>query len=58
MFIKRKGGKILIVSIYVDDLLFISDDEELMNEFKYFMKEEFDMIDLGKMRYFFGIEVI
>lgn len=58
LFIKRKGGKILIVSIYVDDLLFTSDDEELMNEFKYSMKEEFDMTDLGKMRYFLGIEVI
>lgn len=58
MFIKREGGKILIVSIYVDDLLFTGNDEGLLNEFKIFMKKEFDMIDLGKMRYFFGIEVV
>jgi len=59
LFIKQKGGKILIVSIYVDDLLFTSnDDEELLNEFKRSMKDEFDMTDLGKMRYFLGIEVM
>lgn len=58
LFIKQKGGKIIIVSIYVDDLLFTSNDEELLNEFKRSMKDEFDMTDLGKMRYFLGIEVI
>ena len=34
LFIKQKGGKLIIVSIYVDDLLFTSNDEELLNEFK------------------------
>lgn len=58
LFIKQKGGKILIVSIYVDDLLFTSNDEELLNEFKRSMKDEFDMTDLGKMRYFLGIEMM
>lgn len=58
LFIKRKGGKILIVSIYVDDLLFTGDDEELLAEFKQSMKREFDMTDLGRMRYFLGIEVV
>lgn len=58
LFIKRKGGKVLIVSIYVDDLLFTSDDEEMLSKFKKSMKDEFDMTDLGMMRYFLGIEVI
>ena len=58
LFIKREGGKILIVSIYVDDLLFTGNDEGLLNEFKTSMKKEFDMTDLGKMRYFLGIEVV
>lgn len=57
LFVKRKGGKILIVSIYVDDLLFTSDDEEMLCEFKCSMKKEFGMTDLGKMRFFLGIEV-
>ena len=58
LFIKQKGGKILIASIYVDDLLLTSNDEELLNQFKRSMMDEFDMIDLGKMRYFLGIEVM
>lgn len=58
LFIKRRRGKILIVSIYVDDLLFTGDDDELLTEFKQSMKKEFDMTDLGRMRYFLGIEVV
>ena len=58
LFIKRKGGKVLIVSIYVDDLLFTGDGEELLEEFKRSMKKEFGMSDLGKMRFFLGTEVI
>ena len=58
LFIKRVGGNILIVSVYVDDLLFTGNNDELLEEFKSSMKSEFDMTDLGKMRYFLGIEVI
>lgn len=58
LFIKHKGGKFLIVSIYVDDLLYTGNDEELLVEFKQSMKKEFDMTDLGRMRYFLGIEVV
>jgi len=32
--------------------------EELLGEFKCSMKKEFDMTDLGQMRFFLGIEVI
>lgn len=49
LFIKKKRGKILIVSIYVDDLLFIGDDEELLKEFKCSMKNELDMTDLDQI---------
>lgn len=59
LFTKRsKEGKIIIVSIYVDDLIFTGDDETMMSEFKNSMLREFDMTDLGKMRFFLGIEVL
>ncbi|KZV39334.1 retrovirus-related Pol polyprotein from transposon TNT 1-94 [Dorcoceras hygrometricum] len=58
LFIKRHGGKILIVSIYVDDLIYTGDDKDLMIEFKTSMMQTFDMTDLGKMKYFLGIEVL
>ncbi|WJZ87437.1 hypothetical protein VitviT2T_006816 [Vitis vinifera] len=52
------GGKILIVSLYVDDLIFIGNDESMFVKFKNSMKLEFDMTDLGKMKYFLGMEVL
>lgn len=59
LFIKTKeGGKILIVSLYVDDLIFTGNDEIMFAEFKSSMLKEFDMTDLGRMRYFLGIEVL
>ena len=48
----------IIVSVYVDDLIFTSNDEVMMSEFKSSMLREFDMSDLGKMRFFLGIEVL
>ena len=57
LFTKRSTeGKIIIVSVYVDDLIFTGDDEALMSEFKNSMLRSFDMSDLGKMRFFLLIE--
>jgi len=59
LFVKTEaGGKILITSLYVDDLIFTSNDASLIKEFKCSMKFEFEMMDLGKMRYFLGVKVL
>lgn len=59
LFVKQsKEGKILVVSIYVDDLLFTGKDTNLMLDFKNSMKMESEVTDLGKMSFFLGIEVI
>jgi len=48
LFIKTKtGGKVLIISLYVDDLIFTGNDESMFVEFKRSMMLEFDMTDLG-----------
>lgn len=58
-FIKAdKHGNSLYVSVYVDDLIYTGGDKEMIEDFKLSMKKEFDMTDLGKMRYFLGIEVL
>ena len=48
----------MIVCLYVDDLIFTGNDEIMFAEFKKSMMLEFDMTDIGKMRYFLGIEVM
>eukprot|EP00253_Pinus_taeda_P003704 PITA_03704 len=57
LYIKEKDGKILIVVLYVDDVIFIGNDDYLIVNFKIVMKEEFEMTDMGLLRYFLGIEV-
>ncbi|KAL0398210.1 UNVERIFIED_CONTAM: Retrovirus-related Pol polyprotein from transposon RE1 [Sesamum radiatum] len=59
LFVKiGKGGKMLIVCLYVDDLIFTGNCDAMFQEFKKCMMDEFEMSDLGTMHYFLGIEVV
>eukprot|EP00253_Pinus_taeda_P034873 PITA_34873 len=51
----NEHGQILIVCLYVDDMIFTSDFD--IDEFKEATMKEFEMSDLGLMKYFLGIEV-
>ena len=51
----NKKGKFLIVCLYVDDLIFIGNIS--IDMFKSEMKREFEMKNLGLMKYFLGIQV-
>eukprot|EP00253_Pinus_taeda_P017690 PITA_17690 len=57
LYIKENDGKILIFVLYVDYLIFTSNDASLIADFKAVMKSEFEMTDLHFLRYFLGIEV-
>ena len=59
LFLKHSSiGKILIVCLYADDLTFTGNDESLFISFKHSMMQEFEISDLGKMRYFLGLEIL
>lgn len=59
LFLKsNKQGNMLFVSIYIDDLIYTGNDMSMMKNFKVSMQKEFEMSDLGKMRYFLGFEVM
>jgi len=47
----------MFIALYVDDLIFMGNKAEMIKEFKRVMEKEFQMIDLGDMKYFFGMEV-
>jgi hypothetical protein len=58
LFVKYgSNGKLIIVSLYVDDLICTGNDSDMIDEFKKSMKSKFAMTDLGKMKFFLGIEV-
>jgi len=46
----------LLVCLYVDDLLVTGSNEKEIQVFKQFMMDEFEMIDLGKLSHFLGLE--
>ena len=47
----------LIVFFYVDALIFTRNDNFLIGKFKEAMKNDFEMTNLGLLKYFLGIEV-
>ena len=57
LFSKSVGEKLLMVSLYVDDLIFVGNDDVMCEEFKQSMKQEFEMTNLGRMSFFLGVEV-
>lgn len=58
MYIKiRCIDKIIIICLYIDDLIYTSNSDALVNEFRKVMVDEFEMENLGIMNFFFGLEV-
>jgi len=57
LFVYCKRVMELRVLIYVDDLLVCGNDEKLVTKFKDYLSRCFHMKDLGKLKYFLGIEV-
>jgi Reverse transcriptase (RNA-dependent DNA polymerase) len=57
MFIRRKEGKLCVLIVYVDDIVLTDNDTGEMKRIKGSLATEFEMKDLGPLRYFLGIEV-
>ena len=47
----------LVVCLYVDDLIYMGSNQQMIAEFKKAMMNQFEMADLGLMKYFLGIQV-
>ncbi|KAL0556854.1 hypothetical protein IC582_005371 [Cucumis melo] len=53
-----KTGKIAILIVYVDDIVLTGDDQTKINQLKQRMGDEFEIKDLGNLKYFLGMEVV
>ena len=49
---------LIIVEVYVDDIIFGSDDEKLSEDFAKRMQQEFEMSLLGEMNFFLGLQIV
>lgn len=57
MFFKHScEGKIAILIVYVDDIIITGDDVKAISDLKRRLEAEFDIKDLGKLKYFLGME--
>lgn len=58
LYIKQRSmHESIIICLYVDDILYMGSSPSLVQDFKSCMMKRFDMIDLGLMHYFLGLEV-
>ena len=58
LYVWKNDIKIVFVTINVDDLITRGDSLVNVDHVEGFLKQEFDMKDLGELHYFLGIEVI
>ena len=47
----------IIIEVYVDDIIFGSDDDQLSKEFAKDMQHEFEMSLLGELSFFLGLQI-
>ncbi|KAA0050612.1 reverse transcriptase [Cucumis melo var. makuwa] len=52
-----KIRKIIILIVYVDDIVLTGDDQTEISQLKQRMGDEFEIKDLGNLKYFLGMEV-
>nr|GEV81901.1 putative ribonuclease H-like domain-containing protein [Tanacetum cinerariifolium] len=58
LFLKQKGKLVTCLIIYVDDMIITGNDEKDMTRLRTNLFKEFKMKDLGRLKYFIGIEVL
>ncbi|CAH9081524.1 unnamed protein product [Cuscuta europaea] len=58
LYVKKQGtNDFIIVCLYVDDIIYFSSSQYMLESFKRSMKQEFEMTDLGILQYFLGLEI-
>jgi hypothetical protein len=57
LFYKHGDNKVAILIVYVDDIVITCDNHKEIDDLKCYLAQEFEVKDLGHLRYFLGIEV-
>ena len=58
VYTKKVGKSFTILVLYVDDLILTGSDPNHINHVKSSLKNKFEMIDLGHLHYFLGLQVL
>eukprot|EP00253_Pinus_taeda_P036082 PITA_36082 len=57
VYFKLIGDRVIYLVLYVDDMLLVGNDEEIIQDFKTQLSSKFDMEDLGAANYILGMEI-
>nr|GEW26060.1 retrovirus-related Pol polyprotein from transposon TNT 1-94 [Tanacetum cinerariifolium] len=57
LFTKKKDPNLIIVQIYVDDIIFRSTCQEMLDDFAKIMHDEFKMSMTGELNFFLGLQI-
>ena len=57
LYIKIENDKLLILVVYVDDIIFGSNEEAMSQSFALVMQKELEMSLLGELTYFLGLQI-
>jgi len=57
LYVKRKNSEVIFVLLFVDDLLICSKAQNLINDVKIKLSNQFKMKDIGKVKNYIGIEI-
>ena len=56
-FLKHQQSNVMELIVYVDDMIITGDDAEEISRLQQQLCTEFEMKNLGRLKYFLGIEV-
>ena len=57
LFIRKHDNDVILVQVFVDDIIFGSNNNTLCEEFVAAMQGEFEMSMMGELTYFLGLQV-
>ena len=57
LFVKKVGRSVVFLVVYVDDFWMTGNNESYIASIKQDLKKGFEMIDLGHLHFYLGIEV-
>nr|GEV73657.1 retrovirus-related Pol polyprotein from transposon TNT 1-94 [Tanacetum cinerariifolium] len=57
LFTKKKSLNLIIVQIYVDDIIFGSNCQDMCDEFAKVMHDEFEITMMGELNFFLGLQI-
>ena len=58
VYYKFSGSKFIFLVLYVDAILIVSNDIDLLHDTKRFLKRDFEMKQLGDASFVLGIEIL